>query len=202
MKKSVCASATALVLMSAQAMAADTGFYAGVGGGVFGVDLDTEIDPAISSSFDEDDTGFRAFGGWQFSNIFAAEVGYLDGGSASGTIGDLVADGVEADLDIDVSGIDLSLVGTLPIGETFFAFGRVGLISWDADLDAVITTDDGEGGTTTETLSSSDSGEDPMYGAGFGMNLGDNASARVEYTFYDIGDVDSDFLSASFVWKF
>ncbi len=66
----------------------------------------------------------------------------------------------------------------------------------------MITTDDGEGGTTTETLSASESSEDPMFGAGFGMNLGDNASARVEYTIYDLSEVDGEFLSASFVWKF
>jgi len=202
MKKSICASATALVLMSAQAMAAETGFYAGVGGGVFGVDADVDLDEEITSSFDEDDTGFRAFGGWNFTKNFAAELGYLDGGTANGTIGDIDVDGAEADIDLDASGVDLSFVGTLPLGDRFFVFGRAGLIAWDADLDAVITFDDGEGGTETEEISASDSGEDPLYGAGFGVNFGENAAVRVEYTFYDLGDVDGDFASASFVWKF
>ena len=40
------------------------------------------------------------------------------------------------------------------------------------------------------------------YGAGFGMNLGESAKVQIDYTFYDVGDVDSDFLAASFVWKF
>ena len=199
MKNYICAGATALALMSAQAMAADEGFYVGAGAGLFGVDAGS-IDDGIE--FDEDDTGFRGFGGWQFNKNFGVELGYVDGGSASASIGDIDVDGIEADVDVDVSGIDLFLTGTLPIGETFYAFAKAGMVSWDADLDAVIREDDGEGGVVTTELSASDSGEDPAYGAGFGMNLGENAKVQLDYTFYDVGEVDSDFLAASFVWKF
>lgn len=199
MKHYIWAGATALAVISAQAMAADEGFYVGAGAGVFSVDAG-EIDDGID--FDEDDTGFRGFGGWQFNKNFGVELGYIDGGSASATIGDIDVDGIEADVDVDVSGIDLFLTGTLPIGETFYAFAKAGMVSWDADLDATVREDDGEGGVITTELSASDSGEDPAYGAGFGMNLGDNAKVQVDYTLYDTGDVDSDFLAASFLWKF
>ena len=191
--------AAALALISTPALAADEGFYVGAGAGIFSADLG-DIAPGIG--FDEDDTGFRGFGGWQFHNNFAVELGYVDGGKASATIGDIDLIGIEADLDISVSGFDLSLVGSLPLGETFFAFGRAGVIKWDADLDAVLREDDGEGGVITTSESASESGEDLMYGAGFGMNLGDNAEVRLEYTFYDLSDVDGDFISASFVWRF
>lgn len=197
MKKVICAGATALALMSAQAMAED--FYLGAGAGVFGVDAG-EIEDGFD--FDEDDTGFRAFGGWQFHDNFGLELGYVDGGSASASFGDIDLIGIEADVDVDVSGIDLFLTGTLPIGETFYAFAKAGLVSWDADVDAVIREDDGEGGVIETELSASDSGEDPAYGAGFGMNLGDNARVQIDYTFYDVGDVDADFAAASIIWKF
>ncbi len=200
MKNYIWAGATALALMSTQAVAADEGFYIGAGAGTFNVDVDDVNGDGLD--FDDDDTGFRGFGGWQFHKNFAVELGYTDGGSASSTVGDIDVDGIEADIGIDVSGIDLALVGNLPIGDTFFAFGRVGMISWDADLDAVIREDDGEGGVITTELSASDSGEDPMYGAGFGVNIGESAEARLEYTLYDLSDVDGEFISASFVWRF
>ena len=197
MKKFICAGATALALISAQAMAED--FYVGAGAGIFGVDVG-EVEEGID--FDEDDTGFRAFGGWQFHKNFGVELGYVDGGSASATVGDIDVDGIEADINVDVSGIDLFLTGTMPIGESFYAFAKAGMVSWDADLDAVIREDDGEGGVIETELSASDSGEDPAYGAGFGFNLGENAKVQVDYTFYDVGEVDADFLAASVLWKF
>lgn len=200
MKKHIWVGATALALMSAQAMAADNGFYVGAGAGVFGTDADG-IEEEFED-FSEDDTGIRAFGGYQINKYFGVELGYNTGADNSATLGDIDVDGIEADIDLDVSGIDLFLTGTLPIGETFYAFAKAGMISWDAELDAVIREDDGEGGVITTPLSADDSGEDPAYGAGFGMNLGDHAKVQVDYTVYDFGDVDGDFLAASFVWKF
>ncbi len=34
------------------------------------------------------------------------------------------------------------------------------------------------------------------------MNLGENARVQAEYALYDISDVDADFLSAGFIWRF
>lgn len=200
MKNVICAGATALALMSAQAMAADEGFYIGAGAGVFGTDADG-IEEAFED-FSEDDTGIRAFGGWQFNKYFGAELGYNTGADNSASFGDIDVDGIEADIDLDVSGIDLFLTGTLPIGDMFYAFAKGGLISWDAELDAVIREDDGEGGVITTNLSADESGEDPAYGAGFGMKLGDHAKVQIDYTVFDFGDVDGDYAAASFVWKF
>lgn len=200
MNKFVWAGAAGLALVAAPAMADDTGFYAGLGIGQFGIDLDDVEGSGLD--FDEDDTGFRGFGGWQFTKYFAVEAGYLDGGSASATIGDIAVDGIEADLEVEASGFDVTLVGTLPIGESFYGYARAGFIAWDADLSAVVREDDGEGGVITTSESASDSGEDPAYGLGFGMDFGDNASARIEYTLYDLSDVDGEFISANFLWRF
>lgn len=200
MNKLICASATALALMSAQANAADEGLYVGIGAGVFGTDADG-IEESLED-FSEDDTGIRAFGGWQFNKFFGAELGYNSGTDNEATLGDIAVDGIEADIELDVQGIDLFLTGTLPIGETFYAFAKAGMVAWEAELDAVIREDDGEGGVITTPLSADESGEDPAFGAGFGMKLGDHAKVQIDYTVYDFGDVDGDFLAASFVWKF
>lgn len=181
-------------------MAADDGFYLGIGAGVFGTDADG-IEEEFED-FSEDDTGIRAFGGWQFNKYFGAELGYNSGTDNEASFGDIDTIGIEADVELDVQGIDLFLTGTLPIGDMFYAFAKAGMVSWDAEVDAVIREDDGAGGVITTELSGDDSGEDPAYGVGFGVNLGEHAKVQIDYTEYDFGDVDGDFLAGSFVWKF
>lgn len=118
--------AAALALVATPAMAQDSGFYAGAGVGTFNLDID-HVDGTFD--YDENDTGFRVFGGWQFNQYFGVEAGYDSGAKTSDTIGDIAVDGAEADIDLDVDGFDLMLVGTLPIGESFYAFGKAGMLA-------------------------------------------------------------------------
>lgn len=204
MNKITLAVAAALGLVAAPVMAEEAGFYAGVGVGIFGVEADDDdIDAALDDAFDEDDTGFRVFGGWQFNQYLGVEAGYDAGAGVDKTLGDITVNGVEADVDFDVSGFDVMLVGTLPIGDTFYGFAKAGVLFWDVEADIELREDDGEGGVITTDLSGDDSGQDPAYGVGFGMNLGDNARVQVEYTDYHFNSsVDGNFISGSFVWRF
>lgn len=182
--------AMALGLISMPALAADDqGFYAGAGAGQLSVDFSGDID-GTSFSFDDGDTAFRIFGGWQFNENFGLEAGYVDGGSASETFN---IEGTDVDVDIDVTGIDLMLRGVLPVGESFFAFAQAGVIFWDADFKA---------SALGVSESDSDSGEDLIYGAGIGFNFSENAGVRAEYMMYDISDTDVDSILASIFWKF
>lgn len=199
MNKISLAVAAALALVATPVMAQDSGFYAGVGVGQFGVEENNFED---TLDFDENDTGFRVFGGWQFNQYFGIEAGYNAGPEPSGTIGDIATDGIEADVSIELSGFDLYAVGTLPIGESFYAFAKAGMIAWDADIDAVVREDDGDGGVITTTFSDDTSGEDFAYGAGFGFNISENAKVQIDYTIYDFNGTDGDVLSGNFVWKF
>jgi len=177
-----------LMLCSAPAWAVDGGgFYAGGSIGEFTIDFS---DPSAGISFDDSDTGFRIFGGWQFNEFFAVEGGYVDGGSPNETFD---AGGIPVTVDIEVTGFDLLLRGTLPLGESLFAFAEAGMLFWDADVSA-------SGGGSSSSLS--DSGEDAAYGAGFGFNFGDNAAARIEYVLYDISDADAEAILASIPWRF
>ena len=193
------AAAAVLSLISAPALADDaSGFYLGVGAGQFGA---RENDFESSGlDFNDQDTGFRAFGGWQFNKYFGVEAGYVDGGTASDSLGVLAVDGFQADIAIGVSGFDLYLTGRLPIGDTFYAFANAGMVSWDADISATLREDDGEGGVITTDVSDSSSGNDPAYGAGFGFNIGDHAGVQAEYVVFDVESTDVDFLSANVVW--
>ena len=151
------------------AMAAGNGSYIGAGIGDFGIKVD---------SFDASDTGFKVFGGYRFMDYFAAELEYIDGGTAE-----------DSGFEIDVSGWNLSGVGRLPIGEKFNVFAKLGMIFWDADL----------GGLEN----ASDSGEDFSWGIGAGYSFTDNFGMQVEYQGFEIEDTDTvDMFSASVVYKF
>jgi OOP family OmpA-OmpF porin len=200
MNKLTWATAMALGLISMPALAADDqGFYAGAGAGLFGVEVN---DFEAGIGFDDDDTGFRIFGGWQFNEYFGLEAGYGDGGTASETIGDLATLGIEADVDIDVSGFDILVTGTIPFSDTFYGYAKAGMFFWDADIAATLREDDGDGGVIVTQDSASESGEDLAYGAGLGIDFDDQFGARIEYMWYDVSDADADFVSANVLVRF
>ncbi|MBC7500175.1 MAG: outer membrane beta-barrel protein [Herminiimonas sp.] len=109
------------------------GFY--VGGNVGGTRGDFNNDSinrnlanqrltVTSTSTDNSDTGYKVFGGYQFTPNFAIEGGYFDLGnfdyrSVTTPLG--AFNGTSR-----VKGLNLDLVGTLPITDRFSAFGRVG----------------------------------------------------------------------------
>jgi opacity protein-like surface antigen len=115
-----------LSLMAGAAAQADTqpGFYAGVGIGSGTIEVD-EVD------FDESDTAFKIFGGYQFNENFAVELTYLDGGAPEMTVsGPGVTGSVEAEVEatgrvnnqVIVSGSDSSEEITYGVGGAF-SFG-------------------------------------------------------------------------------
>ena len=148
------------------AMADDAGFYVGAGVGEFGLEID---------GFDDSDTAFKVFGGYQFIKYLGVELEYIDGGTAE-----------DFGLKVDVSGFNLSLMGILPVGERFDLFAKLGMIAWDADAPGI----------------GSDSGEDLSWGIGAGYAFTDNLGARLEYQGFEIEDADGDMISIGMCWKF
>lgn len=209
MKRIALALAVAIGLASIPAMAADPGFYVGAGVGQFNVEIDSVDlgDQSGSIDFDDDDTGFKIFGGYQFLPWLGAELGYVDGGTASESYTDPDLGG--AKLDVDVSAVTLAAVGTLPIGDMFELYGKLGMAFWQGDLDASIT-----GAVCDELLaigescsdSADDDGEDFYYGVGAGINIGEQFNVRIEYEVFEIDpqdvEADANFLSASAVYRF
>lgn len=121
------------VLAGSAALAEDSGWYAGINGGV----TQTTIDEAritsslLSSGFtvtdfsdDDSDSGYKLFGGYQFNRYLALEGGYFDLGSYGFTAetqppGTLTGN-------IEVTGFNFDLVGFLPLSEHFSLIGRAG----------------------------------------------------------------------------
>ena len=200
MRKFAIAALVALGLVAAPAFAADTGPYFGAGVGQFNVQLD-DLD------FDEGDVGFKIFGGYNFLKWLGAEVAYIDGGTAEDKYSD--PDLGSAKVGIDVSAFTLAGVGTLPIGDMFELYGKLGMAFWDGDLRisaSGLICDElaAEGLPCSET--DSESGEDFYWGIGAGVNFGENFNIRLEYEAFQIGaddiDADADFISGSVVYRF
>lgn len=75
-------------------------------------------------SRDEKDTAWRLFGGWQFNRNLALEAGVFSLGRFGFTSTTVPAGTLHGD--ITLRGLNLDLVGTLPLGERWSLLGRVG----------------------------------------------------------------------------
>ena len=146
----------------------------------------------------KDDSGFKITGGFQVSESLALEGSYLDLGSFSADA-DLLEDisnFVDAEVlssSIDISGIELSALASIPVGERISLFARLGIFFWDADISVSVN---GFGGGTE-----SDDGSDLGFGVGAKIEVMEQLSLKAEFSRYDALD-DVDFLSAGLDLRF
>lgn len=155
----VLAGATAFGAQAAQ----DTGFYAGAGAG------QSQID---EHAYDDEDTAFSVFGGYQFNRWFGLEAGYADFGKLRPDV---------AGTSLEASSVYLTAVGTLPFTEKFSGYAKAGFQRWDLD-----TAIPGLAGT------GDDSGTDPTYGVGLQYSFTDAFALRAEYSRFEVEDADLD----------
>lgn len=161
--------------------------------------FDTESVQIISGpnfTADEKDSSWKIFGGYRFDENLSVEFAYVDLGEATVVA---VNGGLTDTYRAAVTGLGLSGIGSLPVGNNFSLFGRFGLILWDSDLQVCF---EGIGcGSGTE------SGTDLAFGFGAKLDLARNLGLRAEYTMYDIdkleaGTGDFTVLSISAVLNF
>lgn len=76
-----------------------------------------------SSSCDIEPTGYRLNAGYGFNDFLALELGYMDSGEFESKISET---NYQQDVSLTSEAIDLSLIGRLPISDSFSLFGRVG----------------------------------------------------------------------------
>lgn len=191
-----------LLLVSATSVQAAPGeSFIGFGYGTTSVD--TGITP-VTASLDEDDTGFKFFGGHQINNNIIIEGFYANLGEAtlSGNAGDtFIIDG--ALLQFLVNNASLSAEGTAlgvsalvggNVSDSFSIFGKLGLAKWDLDLTA--------SGTGVGTSSTSEDGTDIFFGLVASYRFNKDWSIRGDFDKYKFGgdvDTDVDMLSVNIV---
>jgi OmpA-OmpF porin, OOP family len=161
--------------MTANALA-DNGFYGGASIGQATIDACDGV-----TNCDDEDTGWKVFGGWELNPNVAFEAGFVDFGEISGSIG---GTSVSAEAD----GWTLAAKGTWPVNEQFGVFGKFGAIMWDV-----------EGGGAADGVS--DDGTDLLYGLGAQYMFTDQFGLVGEWEWYDI-DSDVDLFSVGLLFKF
>jgi OOP family OmpA-OmpF porin len=186
---------------TANAQEDSSGFYFGAFGGqsTYDVgsaeDFDAVIEETVGffggaaiieeSSLDEKDTSFGVVAGYRFNSYFGLEVGYVDLGAAEYSGEGLLFIGgpplsFDANASIEASGPTASIVGMLPLAETFDLYGKAGIFFADTEISV-----DVEG----ETDGISATSQDTLVGVGAAWRIGETWSLNFEFTrFLDVGD--------------
>jgi OOP family OmpA-OmpF porin len=159
------------------------GFYAGAGIGQATVKVD-------DADFDASDTAFKVFGGYNFNNNFAAEATYFDGGAPGETFD--LGGGNTGRIEAEFTGLDLCVIGRIPVSESFALFAKVGYASYDVKVKA---------SAFGFSSSASDSDNDVTYGAGAAFSIG-HFDVRGEYEALNVDGGDFNILSLSAVYRF
>jgi len=175
----------------AASQASAQGFYIGGSVGQSSFDDDNAVPGLITSgTVDDKDTGFKIYGGYQFNRNFGLELAWVDLGKASysGTFLGLPVTGGT----VKASGLNISAVGTLPLGSGFALFGKAGLFAWESEANDV---------TGGVPFSGKEDGTDLSIGVGASYDFTKNFAIRAEWErFKAVGDID--LLSVGIVYKF
>jgi hypothetical protein len=185
--------AAVLVLGAATALAQESGqgFYMGVSAGATDAD-DGNVVPLLvtSGTIDGKDNGVKLFGGFRFSRNVAFEMAWVDLGEVAYSgefLGTPVMYGT-----LETSGLNMSIVGTVPVNPSFSLFGKIGLFTWDADMRDV-TGGFGYWQTTYDV--------DISYGFGASIHFDKNVAVQVEWEQFEAIDSIS-LLSVGLVYSF
>lgn len=201
---------TLIVAAAAPAWAQDGGYpYVGISLGQSRAKIDEERITAgllgaglttTAMTRDEHDTAFKLFGGYQFNRNFALEAGYFNLGrfgfssttSPAGTL----------DGQIKLQGLNLDLVGTLPLTDKLSVIGRVG-----AQYAKASDRFSGSGAVVVLNPSPSERATNYKLGAGLQYEISRSMLLRAELERYRINDAvgnhgDVNMLSVSLVIPF
>lgn len=196
-------------ITSTYATAEEAGWYMGASGGPSKATID---DARINSSLigggfqsstiadDNRSTGYKLFGGYQFTPNFALEGGYFDLGKFGFTATTVPAGTLTGD--IRVRGINVDAVGTLPLTEKFSVIGRIGVQRAEA-------TDNFAGTGAVSVLNPSPNKRENNLKVGLGLQYAftEALSLRTEVERYRINDAvgnrgDVDHVSVGLVYRF
>lgn len=156
---------------------------------------------ATTSIVDSDrDTGGKIFGGYQLNHYFAFEAGYFHFGEFGFTANTAPLGSLTGR--IKVRGLNLDLIGTLPVTEKFSVFGRVGLSHAEA-RDTFTGT--GLVHVVKPYLTKRDDGV--KYGVGMQYAFNDAWAVRAEVERHRVNDAvgnrgDIDLASLGMIYRF
>ena len=203
----VCAALAALV--GPMAFADSPGLYAGASVGSTKATIDdaritsgllANGFSAVSIADDGHSAGYKIFGGYQFNQNFALEGGYFDLGKHGFAATTVPTGSLRGEMKL--RGLNLDLVGTLPITERFSALARVG-----ANYARASDTFSGSGAVGVNDPYPSKRGTNLKLGVGLQFALTDSLAMRAELERYRAHDAvgnrgDVDMVSVGLVYRF
>lgn len=152
-------------------------------------DLASVLDPGYSCGVDEKN-GWRMYGGLQFMDNLAVEVGYVDLGTFTTKVnGSASGAPVTSNTDFKAKGYNLALVGILPVTKELSVIGRVGVFRWTAKVSGTATSG---AVTVSNSAKATKAGNTPNnIGIGVNYNLTKSVGLRAEWErFTDVGEKD------------
>lgn len=181
-------------VIAADMAADDAGWYAGLSAGR--ADFDVSCSSIGFSSCNDEDTGWKVYGGYQFTKNWGVEFGYVDFGEldGKGTIG-----GVLRKIPAETDGWTLSGVGTLLFTDRFSGFAKLGIIRADVEEKKIV------GGVL---VSDDDRSTEWTAGLGVKYDFINNISLRAEWERFNnvsdssAGKDDINLLTIGVVFKF
>ena len=171
------AALSVLVLCPAQAQ---NGFYLGANFGQSSIDLCSGL--AVTGC-DDDDSGWKAYGGYDVNPYLAAEAGYADLGDFNVSAGGNTITG-------EYDGMFIDAKGSLPIGDAFSVFAKLGVLFWDVE-------------GSNAAAGYSEDGSDLSYGLGAEYMFTSQFGGRAEWQqFQDVDGDDVELWTGGAVVKF
>jgi outer membrane protein OmpA-like peptidoglycan-associated protein len=184
-KTVVLASVLSSALLAGSIQAAEPGLYLGASGGQTWVDEDANnfgYNGPYNINLDDQDTGWKAYLGYNFLPWLGVEGGYVDFGGVSQTV-------FQDKVDADFTGVEAFVVGSLPVGPVDL-FLKAGVIDLKTDLDVSNQGSDSQNDTQL------------AYGAGIAYTYG-HWGLRLEAEGYDDNEpYDFFFLSGGITYHF
>lgn len=196
-------------MVSPMALAQETGWYFGANLGQSAATIDDAgitrnligqgLLPSALSDRDRD-TGYKLFGGYQFNNNLALEGGYFNLGQFGYTANTVPAGTLNGD--IKIQGLNLDLVGRLPITEKVSLIGRVGANYADSS-----DTFRGTGAVRVTNPNPSKRELNGKLGVGVEYAFNESLAMRVEAERYRVNDAIGnkghvDLISVGLVYRF
>lgn len=130
---------------------------------------------------------FKIHGGSRFGDFFALEAGFVYYAESTEVEGNIR-------LKSEGNGIEIQILGILPMTSWVELFGKVGVSKWRS-TSKVEVINQGSVKLTTK-------GEDPIYGAGFLFNVDHDSTIRLEYEQYEFADTDIKAISLGFMHRY
>ena len=179
------------IATSSFARADDLGWFSGISARPLIKDVDVA---GFNSRVDRSDAGQRVYSAYRINKSLGLELGYADSPKIDDS-GSTIAPPGPFSGAVKARGWQLSGVGTLPLGERFGIFGRVGAYRGDVGLNANL------GGA-------GDNGLRAMYGMGLKYDFNSNLRLQGTWDRFRLGsgrsaaDTDSSLLSIGLKYKF